>query len=131
MIYIIYIILIANNKYLIYCNNRYSKLTCSISIIFNLVSMTRGYASPLTIEVPPVPGVWCKRDEDDEPVVVVVFMLIVDFDLFNKGGGGLRPLLPPPSVRPVTTAPTSPIADLIAPIPSTVQKFMTHNNKYL
>lgn len=69
--------------------------------------------------MPPLPEVWCRRDEDDEPVVVV-FMLIADFDLLSKGGGGLRPLLPP-SVSPVTTAPTSPIADLKAPIPSATQ----------
>lgn len=96
--------------------------TCNISIIFNFVSMTRGYASPLTIVEPLPPVCWCSSDEDDEPVVAVVTILNVDFDLFNSGGGCLRPLLPP-SVSPVTTAPTSPMADLIAPIPSAVQKF--------
>jgi len=83
--------------------------------------MTRGYASPLTIVEPLLTVVcWCSKDEDDEPVVAEV-ILNVDFDLFNSGGGCLRPLLPP-SVSPVTTAPTSPIADLIAPIPSAVQR---------
>jgi len=87
------------------------------------VSITRGYASPLTIVEPLLPVVcWCSSDEDDEPVVAVVTILNVDFDLFNSGGGCLRPLLPP-SVSPVTTAPTSPMADLIAPIPSAVQTF--------
>lgn len=97
-----------------------ARLTCSISIIFNLVSITKGYASPLT-----PPGDCCNSDEDDEPVATVVTILNADFDLFNNGGGCLRPLLPP-SVSPVTTAPTSPIADLIAPIPSARKQYKSH-----
>lgn len=79
--------------------------------------MTRGYASPLPSIDPPPPVFGWSSDEDDEPVVALVPILNVDLDLFNNGGGCLRTLLPP-SVSPVTTAPTSPIADLIAPIPS-------------
>lgn len=81
--------------------------------------MTKGYASPLTTGEPPPTGV-CSKDEDDEPFVAVI--LRVEFDLFNSGGGGRRPLLAP-RVSPVTTAPTSPIADLMAPIPSAIDQY--------
>lgn len=51
----------------------------------------------------------------------MVTILNADLDLFSNGGGCLRPPFPP-SVSPVTTAPTSPIADLMAPIPSAMRQ---------
>jgi hypothetical protein len=56
------------------------ELTCNISMIFNLVSMTRGYPSLLSSLV-----------------------------LFCTLEGSLGPIPEAPNVRPVTTAPMSPI----------------------